>query len=225
VPTINKLTVKRCNEDGTDNDQGEYVKATMSASVTSLGGKNGAWYSISYKETTSGTYTKIWLDNYRNVYSLTNAECIFPADTSKSYDVLAAVSDNHYNISKATTASTGFTLMHFGVTGDCMSIGKVSELNGVFDIGLQTRFTGGLLYSALEPATDLNDIRTPGFYIGENVSTYKYANCPITAGTFTLEVLSGGVNGQVYQRLTKCDKTQLDVHHRFYYSSSWGAWL
>lgn len=231
IPSVKKLSVSRCSQNGDPNDKGEFVQVTFSASVSSLGNKNTAKYVLKYKKTSEDSYTEITFDgsndvaDYTNVYSVTDAAYIFPASSSSSYDVEFDVIDNHTSTKRATTASTGFTLMHFGVTGDCIGIGKIAELIDVLDIGLKTRFTGGLLYSELEPETDLDDVRIPGFYIGENVTTYKYANCPITAGTFTLEVLSGGSNGQVYQRLTKCDKTQLVVHHRFWYQNSWGAWL
>ena len=224
-PTINMLSVKRCNEDGTSNDQGEYVQITFSASVTSLNSKNTAAYLLKYKQTSEDTYTEIVFSDYAGSYSVSEATYVIPADSSKSYDIELDVSDSHNTTKRATTASTGFTLMHFGVTGDCIGLGKVSELNGVLDIGLQTRFYGGILHPELEPETDLNDIRTPNTYVGANVTTYNYANCPLTSGTFTLEVVGMGEAGQVKQRLTYCHKTASRAWERIYYSSGWGEWV
>lgn len=226
VPVISKLTVRRCNENGTDNDQGEYVQVIFSASVTSLNNKNSASYILKYKKTSDAGYTTIPFSDYTNTYSVTNASYIFPANSSSSYDVELDVKDSHNTSSRVTTASTGFTLMHWGVSGDCMGIGKIAELTGTLDIGLQTRLYGGLIYPILEPNTDLNDIQTAGFYAGENVSNYNYANCPLTSGTFTLEVLSMGNNGQVMQRLTQCHISAPTAYERTYYKSAgWGEWF
>lgn len=105
-----------------------------------------------------------------------------------------------------------------------ISFGKPAELEGVADFGFSIMPRYGFQYLTLDPETDLNEIRTPNIYVGENVSTYSYANCPITSGTFTLEVIPGGTNGQVKQILTRCYKTGRNMYERTYYSGSWGEW-
>jgi hypothetical protein len=105
--------------------------------------------------------------------------------------------------------------------GKGVAIGKPSELENVFDVALQTRMLGGILHPVLEPETDLDDVRTPNTYVGENVSTYKYGHCPLTSGTFTLEVVGMGNEGQVKQRLTYCHKTESRAWERIYYSGNW----
>lgn len=222
APVINKLTVNRCNEDGNIiNDQGEYVKVTFSSTISGLDNKNTATYVLKYKKHSEGQFTEVGLDEYTNNYSVTNGYYVFPADTSSSYNIEFSVSDKHNTTHKTTTASTGFTMMHFNVGGDGMGIGKISELPGVLDIGMQTRHYGGLLHPVLEPETDLDDIRTPNTYVGENISTYNYSHCPLTSGTFTLEVVGMGDEGQVKQRLTYCHKTASRAWERIYYSGSW----
>ena len=118
-------------------------------------------------------------------------------------------------------------LMDFMKNGKGASAGKVAELEGVFDVGFKTRFFGGLLYVVLEPGTDLNELLTPNLYAGNNVSSTSYGNLPsaFTTGTFTLEIMSGGPNGQTLQRLTVCDKTKPAVYERWYYTSAWGDWV
>ena len=179
---------------------------------------------MGYKKSSDNAYTYVTLDKYAGVYSVSEGTYIFPADSGSTYNVELDATDAHKTTARTTTASTGFTLMHWNVSGDAMGIGKVSELPNVLDIGMQARLYGGLLYPVLEPNTDLNDIRTPNMYIGANVSSNEYTNCPITAGTFTLEVLSGGDNGQVKQRIIKCTKTDELEYERTYYTSSWGEW-
>lgn len=106
-----------------------------------------------------------------------------------------------------------------------VAIGKPAELNGVLDIALETLVRGGFRNFALEPNTDLNDVKTPNTYIGANISTYEYSNCPLTSGTFTLTVESAGEEGQIKQILTRCSKTEPERYIRFYYQSEWSAWM
>ena len=111
------------------------------------------------------------------------------------------------------------------------AIGKVAELGGVFDIALQTRFTGGILHPVLEPDKDLNDVLIPNTYIGANVSTHNYKHLPeaYTGGTFSLEVVGMGPEGQVKQRFTFCHKTMSRTWERIRYKTndemSWGEWV
>jgi hypothetical protein len=222
-PTISRLTVSRCNEDGTANDEGKKVKVTISAAVTSLNGKNIPEYILGYKKSSSDVYTEVTLGDNKT-YSL-DTEDYFDAETGSSYDVRLIVKDNFTETSRLTTVSTAFAIMHWNAAGDGMGIGKVSELPNVLDIGMQTRFMGGILYPLLEPGKDLNDVKLPGMYVGENVTTEQYVNCPIEAGTFTLEVLSAGISGQVLQRLTRCDKIKPLAFQRYWYGGSWGHWF
>lgn len=220
APKISKLSVNRCNKDGTANDQGEWVKVSYAASITSLNSKNTATYTLKHKKTSDSSYTTDVSST-----SSSSGSYIFEADTASAYDVEFSVTDKHKTTTKTTSVSTAFTILHFKADGTAISIGKIAELSNVLDIGMQTRFYGGILNLVLEPNTDLDDVRTPNTYVGENVSTYGYTNCPLTSGTFTLEVISMGDNGQVMQRLTQCNKTAYIVYERVYYSSSWGSWM
>lgn len=133
--------------------------------------------------------------------------------------------DDGYNSAVKTMSGIPYTI-------DCLkggkgvAFGKSAELTGVADIGFKTRLLGGLMYVLLEAETDLNECHTPGFYMGENVGTYNYANCPLTSGTFTLEILAMGDNGQIMQRLTQCHISAPIVFERTYYKSAgWGEWF
>ena len=108
-----------------------------------------------------------------------------------------------------------------------VAFGKPAETENLLDIAFVTRPAGGFEYPTLEPGTDLNEVRTPNIYIGMNTSdeTANYINCPLASGTFTLEVMSSGTNGQVLQRLTRCHKTEATIYERWYYTNSWGDWF
>lgn len=142
-PIISKLAVVRCNQNGTENDQGEYVKVTFSGSATSLNNKNTAAYVLKYKKTSETSYPSsqiITLSSYANNFSVTNATYIFPAVTGSSYDVLLEIKDNFVTTSMNTSASTAFTLMNWLASGIGMAIGKVAELSGWLDVNFKARF-------------------------------------------------------------------------------------
>ena len=230
-PNISSLTVHRCNADGTANDQGDYVSVGFSATADSLGGntKASVTYTLSYKKTTENTWTSVpnVSDALKNNFSVTNIVRTFQADSSSSYNVKLEVDDGLTSppVSRIVNASTGYTIMHWSSDGKRMGIGKIAEeVDGhqnLLDIGMEVRLSGGILYQTLPANTDLNDCMIPGFYVGENVNKYYYVNCPLTSGTFTLEVMSAGPNGQIRQRLTLCDKTISTTYERFYYNGAW----
>lgn len=227
LPRITSLAVRRCDADGTLNDQGESAQIEFDADISdpSLDRHyNSVAYTLEYKKSADTDYTLVDLVDYDDVFDITGAIYVFPAESGSSYDIRLTATDDFGSYTKTTRVSTTYTIMHWKTSGRGMAIGKVSELEDVFDVNMQTRLLGGLLYVELEPETDLNEIRTPGFYVGENVSSYNYSNCPITAGTFIFEVLSGGINGQVLQRLTRCDKLKPLVFQRWWYGDEWGVW-
>ena len=202
-PVIIKLTVGRCDEDGTANDQGAFVQATFSAAITALNNKNTAAYTLKYKKSTETDYTEIALTNYSGTFSLENGTYRFAADTGSSYDVQFVATDNHGTAYRSTSASTAFTLMHFSADGTSISIGKVSEESNLFDIGLAARFnlpvygkvTGLDRLPAIPANADLNDYMETGcFAVQSNAIAETVANIPVDrAGR--LEVISATGEG------------------------------
>ena len=153
-PTVSKLTVARCNQDGTANEQGEYIKATFSATITSLNSKNTAAYKLKYKKSTETSYTTVTLTTLANKYTITDHAYIFAATSDSSYDIEVEATDRHGTATRATSASTGFTLINWGASGTSMGIGKVVEYTNTLEIGLNTTFYGqvrGTIFDAIYP--------------------------------------------------------------------------
>lgn len=140
APVISALTVHRCDQDGTENPRGEYVRAVFSAAVTSLGAKNTATYKLRYKKTTASSYTAVTLTALANNYAPTNYGYIFKADGSSSYDVEIEVADRHETTTRHTTASTAATLANVNADGTALALGKVSEESGTFEVALKNHF-------------------------------------------------------------------------------------
>ena len=188
VPIITALSVHRCNQDGTSNDQGEYVKVVFNSSVTALNNKNTATYKLEYKKATASAYTPVNLTSYSNNYSVSNASYVFAADSGSSYNVRVTVTDAFNSGFKTTTASTAYTLIHWNTEGNAIGIGKIAEQQELFDIGLATRFIkpvhGNVMGLNKLPQipgnSDLNDYMETGSYaVYNNTDAATIDNIPV----------------------------------------------
>ena len=136
-PSISLLAVHRCDADGTVNDQGKNVQVTFSATVTNLVNasdstkKNTGTYKIRYKKSSTTTWTEITVTP-SNQYSVSNYTYIFAADESRSYDVEVSVADRHATTTRATSASTAFSLIDFHTSGTGIRFGGVAEEANTF---------------------------------------------------------------------------------------------
>lgn len=141
-PKITALNVHRCDEDGNEDENGDYIKATFSAAVTALNNKNTATYTLQYKKSTASSFTTVNLTALANKYAVSNHNHIFAADSNASYDVAVTVTDNHGTSTRETSASTAFTLMNWSADGTGMGVGKVSEESNTLEVGLNNHFYG-----------------------------------------------------------------------------------
>lgn len=154
LPNVSKLTVHRCNADGTENEQGEYIRAVFSATITALGNKNTATYKLRYKKTTDAVFTEVMLTDIANTYTITDKAYIFEADSNSSYDVEVEAKDRHGTSTRSTSASTAFTLLNWGADGTSMGVGKVAEKANTLQIALDVEFLGkvkGSIFDAIYP--------------------------------------------------------------------------
>lgn len=136
-PSISKLTVNRCDANGVEDEQGDYIKVIFSATVTALNNKNTATYKIRYKKTTDTSYTEVARSTLNNVYKVSDHSYIFAADSNSSYDVEVVAQDRHGSATRATSASTAFMLMNWGAEGTSMAIGKAAEKANALEIALK----------------------------------------------------------------------------------------
>lgn len=153
-PRISSLTVHRCDSDGTENDQGLYIRVLFSAAIYSMGSKNTAAYKLRYKKSTASTWTEVAISALNNVYTVTDREYIFPADETSSYDVEVTATDRHSSATRATSASTAFSLMDWHPSGTGIAFGKVAQKENTMEISLDVEFLGqvkGAIFDAIYP--------------------------------------------------------------------------
>lgn len=141
APNISKLVVNRCNADGSENDQGEHVKVTFSATVTSLNNKNTATYKVRYKKTSATTWTETTISALNKVYTATNQTHVFAADGNSSYDVELSVTDSHDTATSSTSVSTAFTLCNCHPSGTGWRFGGVADKEYTLQNDLKFRQT------------------------------------------------------------------------------------
>lgn len=229
-PIISALTVHRCNADGSENDQGEYVQAVFSAAITALNNKNSAAYKLRYKTSTATSWTEITLAELAGVYTVTDYSHIFDADSSNSYDVEIVATDDIGTASRSTSASTAFTLMNWHPSGTGLAIGKVSEKQNTMEIAFDAEFSfdiydkygtkvsnGAASYtgsgdSGIDPDTTLEHLiltnkNTPtGDFMYIYTSFYAQKEASKNRAQFAIPYDS---NGSMYHR---------------YYNGSWSEW-
>ena len=136
-PTVT-LNAYRCDEDGTENDEGSHMIIVLSSKISSLNGKNTANYSITYSGGAYGEQTGDGLD-----WTSEPIAC----DVSKPCAIEVVVYDDLSNGTASATIPIAFTLMEFYNTGKGVSFGKVATKDG-FDCAMPAYFTGGLFLDA-----------------------------------------------------------------------------
>jgi hypothetical protein len=158
LPNVSKLTVHRCNADGTENEQGEYIRVVFSAAITALGNKNTATYKLRYKKTAELSFTEVTLTDIANLYTVSDKVHIFEADSNSSYEVEVEATDRHGTSTRSTSASTAFTLLNWGADGTSMGIGKVAEKANTLQIALDVEFLGKLSGTILDALLPVNSV-------------------------------------------------------------------
>lgn len=232
-PSVSAVTVRRCNADGSDNDQGDYVRIAVTAAVSSMSSKNTAAYTLRYKKTSVETWTSVTQDangktlaSLANKYSLAGEAFVLAVDSNNSYDIEFTATDRHASASRATSVSTAFTLMNWGPEGNNMGIGKVAEKPNTLEVGLQLELSGGILPVEIVANESLNadKYKVSGWYRCPLSSTVEsLTNCP-TDKAFVMEVLP---NVPTTQRITEYvdDQTpRIFVRNYYDYKDVWGAW-
>lgn len=201
-PVISKLKVHRCDQNGTENVSGEYVKVTFSGTVTSLNDKNSATYTLNYKKTSESDYTgTIDCSGLANTYSVTDQSYVFAADSGSSYDIKLELSDDFASSVKTTSASTASCVLHLNADGTALGVGKISEKSNTMEVGMDAEFIGstygtvkGLSWlPKIVAEEDLNDYIKPGMYaILYHTDAQNISNIPLPyAGTLEVSNSTG----------------------------------
>lgn len=150
-PKISALSVYRCDANGNAVPSGAYLAVKFSSVLTSLNGKNATKYTVQYKKSSETTYTEETLTAFAGQYSVSDGVFVFPAEVSSSYDIILTVSDAIKSVNKTASGASEKKVWSLlkkagGIVG--FAIGKIAELEGVFDVDLVIRARKGIVVDA-----------------------------------------------------------------------------
>lgn len=149
-PQITTATASRSLSDGTESDEGTYLKYNFVGSISAVSNHNAHTFRIGYKATTdsSYTYTNIDTSNYSIPSGSQTGVLNLNLSTNNSYDIIFEAIDT-FSISKIERLiGSGFDLMNFNASGKAMAIGKVSEASAnekILEIDMDVDMTSGEL--------------------------------------------------------------------------------
>lgn len=219
-PRITNFAITRSNSSGTADDEGTNALVSFNWACD----KTISSITIKWKLPSSSTWTTSTVTASGTSGTVSKVVGSNGLSLEHSYDFTITVTDANGSSYMNGMLTSMIFAIDFKSGGNGVAIGKTAEEEGVFDVALQTKLRGGLCPIVLPIETDLNTILTPNTYVGENISTYNYSNCPLTSGTFSLEVVAQGPGAQIRQVLSQCNKTTPLTYERTYYTSAWGAW-
>lgn len=163
------------------------LTVTRNAKVAPLniGGVNKNTLSIQFKYAQRGSST--WAnstgnanENLTSTFELINSQAslVETFSTTKSYDLIMVVSDKF--LSTEVKVSVGTVVIPYAVTKDAFGIGKAPEIANSVDSAYQYCYNGNPIQHykltnndgtaiILGSSTDLNNVLSPGFFVGYNL--------------------------------------------------------
>ena len=225
-PSISALAVRRCDADGTENEQGDHIKVVFSAAIIDIGGqgKNSAAYTLRYKKASATTYTTVTLTDLAGKYAVADKSYIFAADGGSSYDVEVVAEDSHVTTTRSTSASTAFTLMNWGADGTSLAVGKVAEKANTMEVSLAMYTTGthehlGNRFCLSSPGVANAD----GYVLMARITvTAANADTPIT---FVFSRRAAATPMTVHVQLKNSTATESELSTIRYEGTNYGAFL
>lgn len=139
-PTISSLKAIRCDSSGNADENGSYMKVTVSASITALNDKNNKTFNLQYKKDNETAYTTY--QTYTSDYEY-NSTAIISIGTDYIYNVNVIAIDSFGSCSYQVDVGTAYTLLDFNASGKGVAFGKVSTEDG-FDVNMPTLFRQGV---------------------------------------------------------------------------------
>ena len=121
-PSLTGLTLTRCNQDGTANDEGTYLQCTPSYTWTSIR-SNAATITVSEHDSETETWTSIYTGSPDSGTSLTLGSGSFAAD--KSYQILVTVADQV--ASSSLTRQLASSAVYLDLQPDRLGVGCFAE--------------------------------------------------------------------------------------------------
>lgn len=153
APSITKLAVTRCAEDGTEKADGAYAKATFSAIVTALNDKNSAAYAIQYRQTGTDNWVDVAVADAAGDHTPSDVVVVFTAAIDAAFEVrVVATDDFGTSYSSFRTVPVAFALLQTDTTGTGLAVGQRAIDPNTFAVGIPMQINAGISKVATEAA-------------------------------------------------------------------------
>lgn len=140
IPEINSFTGLRCDQNGTANEDGQYVQLSYNYAISPLNNKNDKTITIAYRQVGASSYTTLKTESNYSSNTTYIPSTIFSVDNS--YEFKITVADYFKSVKFDLEVTTAFTLVDYSAGGHGMAIGKVAESEDLLEIALPVSFTG-----------------------------------------------------------------------------------
>ena len=139
-PQITHFECSRCGDaNGSVNANGQYLKVTFGYSVAPLNNKNKASYLLRYSVYDDGKWGGLTSGTSYN-YSGTYISATAILNTASTYQVGLVVTDSFGTASFYKEIGTAVRLLSYIVKRFAIAIGKIPEIDNIFDVALESIF-------------------------------------------------------------------------------------
>lgn len=139
-PQITHFECSRCGDaNGSANVNGQYLKVTFGYSVSPLNNKNKASYLLKYSVYDDGKWGGL-ISGTQYTYSGTYISATAILNTASTYQVGLVVTDSFGTASFYKEIGTAVRLLSYIVKRFAIAIGKIPEIDNIFDVALETIF-------------------------------------------------------------------------------------
>ena len=139
-PQITHFECSRCGDaNGSVNANGQYLKVTFGYSVSPLNNKNKASYLLKYSVYDDGKWGGL-TSGTQYTYSETYISATAILNTASTYQIGLVVTDSFGTASFYKEIGTAVRLLSYIVKRFAIAIGKIPEIDNIFDVALETIF-------------------------------------------------------------------------------------
>ena len=132
MPQVNGFVIHRCQQDGTLDDSGAYMRVDYDVAITALNNINSKALVLKYKKRADASYTSVTVT--LTAYTQSGHVIVANIDTNYTYDVQLELTDDFSTTAVILQLSTAFATLNFKSSGKGISVGKVSETDNVFEL-------------------------------------------------------------------------------------------
>lgn len=139
-PQITHFECSRCGDaNGSANANGQYLKVTFGYSISPLNNKNKANYLLKYSVYDDGKWGGL-TSGTQYTYSGTYISATAILNTASTYQIGLVVTDSFGTASFYKEIGTAVRLLSYIVKRFAIAIGKIPEIDNIFDVALETIF-------------------------------------------------------------------------------------